>query len=152
MTERNDLLVADYLSRVSRATAGLPPEQRDELLRDLQEHIDSGRAELTVETEARVREILDRLGEPWVSARAAAEDAAPMPYAPPPYAPMPYTPTPEPNTRSKQRSHWLLIIAIAVVVVLLALCAGVFFFRTTGPDPIPEGPQLSPHATGQARR
>src|SRR4051794_27173499 len=87
MTERNDVLVADYLSRVSRATAGLPPEQRDELLRDLREHIEAGRAELSEDTEAQVRDILERLGEPSVIARAAAEDAGLVPaYAGQPHA------------------------------------------------------------------
>lgn len=141
MTEHNDVLVADYLARVSRATAGLPPEQRDELLRDLQEHIDSGRSELTQETEAQVREILDRLGEPSVIARAAAEDAGPSAYASPTYPPAPDALiTTNVAATSRPRSHLAVIIAIGVAVVLLALCAGGLFFvssSTQMPAPAP---------------
>ncbi|NMO50420.1 hypothetical protein HH310_04335 [Actinoplanes sp. TBRC 11911] len=139
MTEHNDVLVADYLSRVSRATAGLPAEQRDELLRDLQEHIDSGRSELTVETEAQVREILDRLGEPSVIARAAAEDAEPSRYASTTYPPVPHAPT-----DAKPRSHLPVIIAIGVAVVLLALCAGVLFFASASSTEMPAQAPATP--------
>lgn len=132
MTDRNDVLVEDYLSRVSRATAGLPPDQRDELLLDLQEHIDSGRSELTQETEAQVREILDRLGEPSVIARAAAEDAEPSPYASTTYPPAPDAPI-----EGRSRSHLAVIIAIGVAVVLLALCAGALFFVSSSSTEMP---------------
>lgn len=136
MTESNDVLIADYLSRVSRATAGLPPEQHDELLRGLREHIDNGRSQLTQETEAQVREILDRLGEPSVIARAAAEVAEPFPYAS-----TPYPPVPEPPSRAKSRSHLAIIIAIAVAVVLMALCAGTLFFASSSSQmPAPTAP------------
>lgn len=74
MTDRIDSLVADYLARVSRATAGLAADRRDELVRDLREHIETSRADLPAETEAEVRGILERLGDPAVIARAAAEE------------------------------------------------------------------------------
>jgi uncharacterized membrane protein len=144
MTERNDVLVADYLSRVSRATAGLPPEQRDELLRDLQEHIETGRAELDEETEAQVRDILERLGEPSVIARAAAEDAGPLPaYAghAPAYA-MPPVITPLSPGKAAKRSPVPIIITIAVIAFVIALCLGFAFIghassEMPAPAPIP---------------
>lgn len=73
MTQQCDDIVAEYLAQVERAAAELPPHHRNELLRDLREHIDTERAMLATETEAQVRTILDRLGEP--DAIAAAADA-----------------------------------------------------------------------------
>lgn len=110
MTARNDSLVADYLTRVSRATEGLPSDQRDELIRDLREHIETRRVELSDETEADVREILDRLGDPEVIARAAAEDSG-----------VPPKPT------ARRRYLWIAAAVIGAVV-LFALCAGVLVF------------------------
>nr|WP_296063620.1 hypothetical protein [uncultured Actinoplanes sp.] len=141
MTERNDVLVADYLSRVSRATAGLPPEQRDELLRDLREHIETGRAELDEETEAQVRDILERLGEPAVIARAAAEDAGLLPayagqgpaYAMPAGMP-PQIPVP---AKAADRSPVPIIITIAVIAVVIALCLSALFFGQSSEMPAP---------------
>ncbi|ANZ41614.1 hypothetical protein BBK82_42365 [Lentzea guizhouensis] len=75
MTERIDAVVAEYLARVAQATEGLPADRRDELVRDLREHIETSRADLPAETEAQVRGILERLGEPVDIARAASEDA-----------------------------------------------------------------------------
>ena len=140
MTERNDVLVADYLSRISRATAGLPPEQRDELLRDLQEHIDTGRAELDEETEAQVRDILERLGEPSVIARAAAEDAGLLPaYAgqAPAYAMAPVAMPPQvpPSAgQATKRSPIPIIITIAVIAVVIVLCLGFAFVSRSSTD------------------
>jgi uncharacterized membrane protein len=69
--DRVDRLVEDYLGAVSYACADLPPERRDDLLADLREHITAARAVLYQPTEAAVRTILDRLGEP----AAIAEEA-----------------------------------------------------------------------------
>jgi uncharacterized membrane protein len=60
----NDPLVGEYLDAVTRATADLPADRRADLLADLREHIAAARAELVPETEAGVRTILDRLGDP----------------------------------------------------------------------------------------
>ncbi|MGW4211737.1 HAAS signaling domain-containing protein [Lentzea sp. NPDC004789] len=116
MTERNDSLVADYLARVSRATAGLPADRRDELARDLREHIEASRADLPAETEAEVRGILDRLGDPAVIARAAAEEAG-LSVAPAAV-----------DGRSPRRLRLWLVATIVGVVVLLVLVA-VFLTR-----------------------
>jgi hypothetical protein len=69
--DRLDRLVEDYLGAVSYACVDLPPEQRDDLVADLREHIAAARAVLYQPTEAAVRTILDRLGEP----AAIAEEA-----------------------------------------------------------------------------
>jgi uncharacterized membrane protein len=116
MTDRNDSLVADYLERVSRATAGLSADRRDELVRDLREHIETSRADLSVETEAEVRGILERLGDPAVIARAAAEEdgLAPGEGAEPPGA--------------RRRRRRRLILIIVGIIVAVALIVGALFF------------------------
>jgi uncharacterized membrane protein len=118
MTERNDALVAEYLARVSRATAGLPADRRDELVRDLSEHIETSRADLSAETEAGVRGILERLGDPSVIARAAAEDAG-----------LSSAPVEERSVAgSRRRRNLWLIAAVLGVIVLLILVVAVLFF------------------------
>jgi uncharacterized membrane protein len=130
MIKSNDSLVAEYLTRVSWATAGLPPERRDELIRDLTEHIAAGRAELLDENEAQVREILDRLGDPEVIARAAAEEAGP---AAPAAARPQFVPPPP-----RQRRLWPILVVIVAIIGTLVLCAGAFLLaRTSAPTPAP---------------
>lgn len=69
--QQTDRLVEDYLGAVSYACADLPPDRRDDLLADLREHIAAARAVLYQPTEAAIRTILDRLGEPSVIAEEA---------------------------------------------------------------------------------
>lgn len=121
MTERNEQIVADYLSQVSRASAGLPPARRDELISDLREHIETGRAELPSETEAQVRELLDRLGDPDVIARAAAEDTDAG------YRPGD-APAAVPTGMARGRWPVAIIVAVVLIVLLLVLCTGFVFF------------------------
>jgi uncharacterized membrane protein len=66
-----DRLVEDYLGAVSYACRDLPPERRNDLVGDLREHIAAARAVLYQPTEAAVRTILDRLGEPAAIAAEA---------------------------------------------------------------------------------
>ncbi|MEU4419053.1 hypothetical protein AB0F81_00355 [Actinoplanes sp. NPDC024001] len=132
MIKSNDSLVSEYLARVSRATAGLPPERQDELLRDLREHIDSGRADLLDETEAQVREILDRLGDPEIIARAAAEEAGAA--TPPPLSPLRY-----PTQPSPRRRLWPIAVAVVAILGVLVFCTGSMFLvrADDGSDPLP---------------
>jgi uncharacterized membrane protein len=69
-----DQLVADYLGRLERAAAVLPPERRGELLEEIGAHITAARAAGAAADEAAVRTLLDRLGEPEVIVAAARED------------------------------------------------------------------------------
>jgi hypothetical protein len=62
--QTTDRLVEDYLGAVSYACRDLPPDRRDDLLADLREHIEAARAVLHEPTEAAIRTVLDRLGEP----------------------------------------------------------------------------------------
>jgi uncharacterized membrane protein len=109
MTQTNDALVDEYLAHVARATAGLPPERRDELIRDLREHIDTERAELTDDSEAGVRAILERLGDPDMIAREAADGEPVLTLAPP--------------VRKNRTALWIVLAVVAVLVVLV-LCVG----------------------------
>jgi hypothetical protein len=74
--ERAERIVSDYLAAVDRAAGDVPADRRAELLADLHEHIVTARAELDPETEAGVRSILDRLGDPEVIAAEARHGAA----------------------------------------------------------------------------
>jgi len=62
--DRLDRLVEDYLGAVSWACGDLDPQRRDELVGDLREHVTAARGALYQQTEAAVRTILDRLGDP----------------------------------------------------------------------------------------
>ncbi len=82
-----DGLVADYLSRLERAAAALPPDRRHELVEELRAHI----ASAAPADEAEVRTLLDRLGEPEEIAAVAHEDlpGAAQGWGPPPMVPVP---------------------------------------------------------------
>jgi hypothetical protein len=84
MTTAADAAIADYLDDLRDATADLPRERRRELVRDIEAHIATARAELDDPwSEAEVRTLLDRLGS--VEEIAAAEGAEPE--APPAESP-----------------------------------------------------------------
>lgn len=116
MTTTNDALVDGYLAHVERATAGLPPERRDELVRDLREHIETERAGLTTDSEAGIRAILERLGDPDMIAREAAADLGPV---------LVPAPAPAPPPVRRNRTGLWIILAVVIVVALVILCGGV---------------------------
>src|SRR3954452_23566426 len=116
-------VVAEYLHEVDLRLAGMPVLQRRELLADLAAHITSERAERNLQTEGELIEVLERLGAPEVVAAAAHEEAGTRP-APP----------------ARGRPGWLLPVVAGVgglvVLIVLVLCAGAFFFsRSSGPQP-----------------
>jgi hypothetical protein len=71
MTATADRLVEDYLKRLNGELGGLPRARRRELADEIAGHIAEARAELHVESEAEVRNLLERLGDP---ADIAAEE------------------------------------------------------------------------------
>ncbi|MEO8290085.1 MAG: DUF1700 domain-containing protein [Gaiellaceae bacterium] len=73
MSSTADKLVDDYLKRLNRELRGLPRARRRELLDEISEHISEGRASLAGESEADIRTLLDRLGDPEDIAAEAAE-------------------------------------------------------------------------------
>jgi hypothetical protein len=63
-----------YLKRLSKAAGDLPRARRRELLTEIEEHIREAVAETPVASEAQMRTLLDRLGDPAEIAAAAAGD------------------------------------------------------------------------------
>jgi HAAS domain-containing protein len=70
-TMHRDPLTEDYVRRLRAAAAGLPRERRDELVAEIEEHIDAALREGDDNGEAAVRNVLERLGPPEEIAAAA---------------------------------------------------------------------------------
>jgi hypothetical protein len=139
-------LVAEYLREVDLRLAGLPVLQRRELLADLAAHIETERAERHLRGEAELIEVLERLGSPEVVARAAYEEAGPLPpIASPPSPPVMAARPP------RERAPWVLPIlgaGLVALLVMLALCAGLFVVARSGQSPEPSEPvSVTPAAT-----
>ena len=79
MSTSADRLVEDYLDRLERDLADFPSARRRELVQEISEHIAEARAGLETESEAEIRNLLDRMGDP---ADIAAEARGPMETAP----------------------------------------------------------------------
>jgi uncharacterized membrane protein len=73
-TAKTDELVQDYLQRLHTALRPLPQSRREQLVSEITEHIEQGRVGAQGHSEAAVRELLDRLGEPEDIAAAALTD------------------------------------------------------------------------------
>ena len=65
--------VGEYLRRLQRSMGDLPARRRDEILAEIEEHIAAGLAELPTPTEADVRNVLERVGDPADIAAEARE-------------------------------------------------------------------------------
>ena len=72
-TRTGDHLVDDYLKRLRREVSDLPRARRRELVDEIAGHIEEARSGLEPETEAELRNLLERLGDP---AEIAAEERA----------------------------------------------------------------------------
>jgi hypothetical protein len=81
MTTRADGLVDRYLKDLEGELANLPANRRRELLDEVSEHIGAARAALGTETEADVRTVLERLGDP-ADIAAEARDRVDVPAMP----------------------------------------------------------------------
>jgi uncharacterized membrane protein len=73
MTTQGDALVYHYLTDLEAELRGLPANRRRELLEEVGEHISAARATLDPETEAGIRTVLERLGDPADIAAEARE-------------------------------------------------------------------------------
>jgi hypothetical protein len=73
MTTEVDALILRYLQDLEAELRDLPPNHRQELLDEVGEHIAAARAALDPETEAAVRTMLERLGDPADIAAEARE-------------------------------------------------------------------------------
>jgi hypothetical protein len=59
-----DVMVDEYLRRLNAALKALPKDRRRELVEEIREHIEVGRSELSSGSEAELRSLLDRIGDP----------------------------------------------------------------------------------------
>jgi uncharacterized membrane protein len=73
MTSKVDALVYQYLTDLEAELRGLPANRRRDLLDEVGEHITAARAALDPETEAGIRTVLERLGDPADIAAEARE-------------------------------------------------------------------------------
>ena len=73
MTTTVDALVDRYLTDLEAELRGLPANRRRELLDEVGQHIAAARATLDPETEAGIRTVLERLGDPADIAAEARE-------------------------------------------------------------------------------
>jgi hypothetical protein len=99
MTTEVDALILRYLQDLEAALHDLPANRRRELLDEVGEHIAAARAALDPETEAGVRTMLERLGDPADIAAEARER---------------FGVTRGPAKRS---TPWLEVIAIVLLVI-----------------------------------
>lgn len=73
MTTTANTLIEGYLQELDHQLQALPSNRRRELLDELREHITQARAALASETEAGIRAVLERLGDPAEIAAEARE-------------------------------------------------------------------------------
>lgn len=99
MTTEVDALILRYLQDLEAELRDLPASRRQELMDEVGEHIATARAGLDPETEAGVRSVLERLGDP-ADIAAEARERFGVPAAPA----TPATP-------------WLEVIALVVLVI-----------------------------------
>lgn len=132
--DRLDRLVEDYLGAVSYACRELPPERRNDLVGDLREHIAAARTVLYEPTEAAVRTILDRLGEPAEIAAEArlAEGLGPQPARGPAQEVEP----PPNRWMSRPMPPGLVAVLVALTVVATTLVLIAYMIVTRDP-PVP---------------
>jgi uncharacterized membrane protein len=102
MSTSADALVEEYLDRLERELADFPSARRRELVQEISEHIAEARAGLEPETEADVRNLLDRMGDP---ADIAAEARGPAPET-------------VPTTAAVERGSGALDVAALILLLL----------------------------------
>jgi hypothetical protein len=73
MTTKVDTLIDRYLKDLETELRGLPTNRRRELLAEVGEHITQARAALDADSEAAIRTVLERLGDPADIAAEARE-------------------------------------------------------------------------------
>lgn len=107
MSDSGHSEIRSYMRQLDEALANAPSERRREIVDEVKVHIDEEMQQLgRPATEAEVRQILDRLGEPLAIADAVADDA----------------PTQEPApTRSRSPRLGLLEVAALVLLLIGAL-------------------------------
>lgn len=82
MTTKVDTLVDRYLADLEAELADLPAKRRRELLDEVSDHIAEARATLDADSEAAIRTVLERLGDPPTSPPRPANASASRPDPP----------------------------------------------------------------------
>jgi len=78
MSSTADTLINDYLDRLEAELSDFPTARRRELVQEIAEHISEARAQLESESEADIRNLLDRIGDPAEIAAEARGPAQPV--------------------------------------------------------------------------
>jgi hypothetical protein len=107
MTTNVDVLVDRYLTDLDAELHDLPAIRRREILDEVGEHIAAARATLDAETEAAIRTVLERLGDP-ADIAAEARDRFDVPAQP-----------------ASQATPWLEAVALVTLVVPFLSVVGV---------------------------
>jgi uncharacterized membrane protein len=68
--------VGEYLRRLRRSMGDVPAERREEILAEIEEHIAELLEENPAETEADVRNVLERVGNPEDTSRQRPESVS----------------------------------------------------------------------------
>jgi uncharacterized membrane protein len=100
--------VGEYLRRLQRQMGGIPDRRRDEILSEIEEHIDERLSELPGAGSVEVRNVLERLGDPEDIAAEARERFA--------------VSTPA-RRRMSKGTKTVIVIAVAVFVGIPLLLA-----------------------------
>ena len=140
-TDPLDRLVEDYLTEVARATAALPAGRREDLIADLREHVAVARAELDPPTQAGIRAILDRLGEPAAIAEEArlGEPVSAASTSASPHAATILRPVAVPPRRPLGTLALVLVPVFVLIMLVVGACAATFFASSSaggGPSPL----------------
>jgi hypothetical protein len=94
--------VGEYLRRLQRSMGDLPPERREEILAEIEEHIAEALASRPAASHAEVRNVLERLGDPDDIASEARERFGMQPGG---------------TEARDRRAKWLVGGALALVVL-----------------------------------
>jgi uncharacterized membrane protein len=70
-----DQLVHEYLDRLDSLLAGVPQGRREEILDEISNHIAEQRTQIPDESEADLRNLLERIGDPAEVAEAARDES-----------------------------------------------------------------------------
>lgn len=76
--ERADQIVDDYFEQLRKALLPMPRLRREQLIDELRAHVESARAGAPADSEAAVREVLERLGDPEEIAARRSQHPVPV--------------------------------------------------------------------------
>jgi hypothetical protein len=114
-----DGIVDDYLRRLNSALGQLPEPRRSQLIKEINEHIAEGRAELPAQSEGAIQGLLNRLGQPEIIADAALADESQHP-------------------GRRPHSRWTVLAGVAIAVALAGLgTAATVSYENRSPTPPP---------------